>query len=63
LWRRRRLPVPFDWGKEDRVRELLGGEFDLEIERHVSVFRTGSGEEYWEIFSNDYGPTKSLATR
>ena len=52
---------PFDWGKEGRVRELLGGDFDLEIERHVSVFRTGSGEEYWEIFSNDYGPTKTLA--
>ena len=52
---------PFDWGKEDRVRELLGGEFDLQIERHVSMFRTGSGEEYWEIFSNDYGPTKTLA--
>jgi SAM-dependent methyltransferase len=52
---------PFDWGKEDRVRELLGGEFELEIERHVSMFRTGSGEEYWEIFSNDYGPTKTLA--
>ena len=52
---------PFDWGKEGRVRELLGGEFDLEMERHVSMFRTGSGEEYWEIFSNDYGPTKTLA--
>lgn len=52
---------PFDWGKEDRVRELLGGEFDLQIERHVSMFRTPSGEEYWEIFSNDYGPTKTLA--
>jgi SAM-dependent methyltransferase len=52
---------PFDWGKEDRVRELLGGDFDLQIERHVSMFRTGSGEEYWEIFSNDYGPTKTLA--
>lgn len=52
---------PFDWGKEDRVRELLGDEFNLQFERHVSVFRTSSGEEYWEIFSNDYGPTKALA--
>lgn len=52
---------PFDWGKEDRVRELLGDAFDLQLERHVSVFRTSSGEEYWEIFSTDYGPTKTLA--
>ena len=52
---------PFDWGKEERVRELLGDEFDLRIERQVSIFRTSSGEEYWEIFSTDYGPTKALA--
>jgi ubiquinone/menaquinone biosynthesis C-methylase UbiE len=52
---------PFDWGKEDRVRELLGDSFDLEIEEHVSTMRTSSGEEYWELFSSSYGPTKTLA--
>lgn len=52
---------PFDWGKEDRVRELLGDTFDLQLEKHISVFRTPSGEEYWEMFSNNYGPTKTLA--
>jgi ubiquinone/menaquinone biosynthesis C-methylase UbiE len=52
---------PFDWGKEDRVRELLGNDFDLQLEKHISTFRTSNGEEYWELFSNHYGPTKTLA--
>ena len=52
---------PFDWGKEDRVRELLGETFELRFEKHISMFRPSSGEEYWEIFSTDYGPTKALA--
>jgi ubiquinone/menaquinone biosynthesis C-methylase UbiE len=52
---------PFDWGDEAKVRELLGGAFDLEIEEHVSTFRTESGESYWDLFSSSYGPTKTLA--
>jgi SAM-dependent methyltransferase len=52
---------PFDWGKEDRVRELLGDSFDLAIEEHVSTMRIPSGEEYWDLFSSSYGPTKTLA--
>ena len=52
---------PFDWGDEARVRELLGGDFELEIEERVSPMRISSGEEYWELFSTSYGPTKTLA--
>jgi ubiquinone/menaquinone biosynthesis C-methylase UbiE len=52
---------PFDWGKEDRVRELLGDAFELEIEQHVSTLRIPSGEDYWTLFSTSYGPTKVLA--
>lgn len=52
---------PFDWGKEDRVRELLDDAFELEIEEHVSTLRIPSGEDYWELFSTSYGPTKVLA--
>ena len=52
---------PFDWGDEARVRELLGENFELEIEEHVSPMRISSGEEYWELFSTSYGPTKTLA--
>ena len=52
---------PFDWGKENRVTELLGETFELRFEKHISMFRPSSAEEYWEIFSTDYGPTKTLA--
>jgi 2-polyprenyl-3-methyl-5-hydroxy-6-metoxy-1,4-benzoquinol methylase len=52
---------PFDWGDEDRVVELLGDAFILDIEEHVSTLRVPSGEAYWELFSTSYGPTKTLA--
>src|SRR5918996_5977627 len=52
---------PFDWGKRDRVEELLGNAFELEIEEHVSTLETADGEEYWQLFSTSYGPTKTLA--
>jgi hypothetical protein len=52
---------PFDWGDEVRVRELLGGSFDLEVEEHVSTLRVPSGEAYWELFSTSFGPVKTLA--
>ena len=52
---------PFDWGDEERVRELLDDAFDLEIQEHVSTLNMPSGEAYWELFSTSYGPTKVLA--
>jgi SAM-dependent methyltransferase len=52
---------PFAWGNEDHVRELLGDAFELEFEQHDSVLRTADGEEYWELFSTSYGPTKTAA--
>ncbi len=52
---------PFDWGREERVRELLGDAFELEIEEHMSTFETADGEEYWRLFATSYGPTKTLA--
>jgi SAM-dependent methyltransferase len=52
---------PFDWGTEDRVRELLGDAFDLQIERDINTFRTPTAEDMWELFSTSYGPTKTLA--
>ena len=52
---------PFDWGDEQRVRELLGEAFELELEERVSTLRTPSAEAYWELFSTSYGPTKTLA--
>jgi SAM-dependent methyltransferase len=52
---------PFDWGDESTVRELLGDSFDLELEERTSTIRFPSAEDYWELFSTSYGPTKSLA--
>jgi SAM-dependent methyltransferase len=53
--------IPFDWGTEDRLEELLGDAFELELEEHVSTCRVASGEDYWELFSTSYGPTKTLS--
>jgi ubiquinone/menaquinone biosynthesis C-methylase UbiE len=52
---------PFDWGREEHAQELLGDAFDLTFERHVSHMKTKDGEEYWQLFSTSYGPTKTLA--
>jgi SAM-dependent methyltransferase len=52
---------PFTWGTEEHVRELLGESYELEFEEHDSILRVADGEEYWELFSTSYGPTKSAA--
>jgi SAM-dependent methyltransferase len=53
--------VPFDWGRREHVQELLGGDFELEFEDGVSTYRPSSAEEYWQVFSTSYGPTKTAA--
>jgi SAM-dependent methyltransferase len=54
-------PSPFEWGRAERVRELLGGAFDLRFERGTSFYREPSGEAAWNTFSTGYGPTRALA--
>ena len=54
-------PSPFEWGKVERIRELLGDDFDLKFEPATSFYREPSGEAAWETFSVNYGPTKALA--
>jgi SAM-dependent methyltransferase len=54
-------PSPFAWGREERVRELLGDAFDLTFERGATVLRMPSGKAVWNIFVTGYGPTKTLA--
>jgi ubiquinone/menaquinone biosynthesis C-methylase UbiE len=54
-------PSPFEWGQPERLRELLGGAFDLRLERAVSYYREPSAEAAWDTFSTGYGPTKALA--
>jgi SAM-dependent methyltransferase len=50
---------PFAWGDEAHVRELLGDAFEVAFEEHDSPLVLASGEEYWELFSSSYGPTKT----
>ncbi len=52
---------PFEWGRPERVKELLGSTFDLRFEEGTSYMRAASGEAVWELFSRGYGPTKTLA--
>jgi SAM-dependent methyltransferase len=51
----------FDWGREEYVRDLLGAAFELEFDRGDSVLESDSGESVWQLFSSEYGPTKTLA--
>ena len=54
-------PSPFEWGKPERVTELLGSQFDLRFERGTSMYREPGGQHAWDTFVNGYGPTKMLA--
>lgn len=54
-------PSPFEWGRTERIRELLARDFDLKFEKGVSYYREPSGESAWQTFSTGYGPTKALA--
>lgn len=54
-------PSPFEWGKTERIRELLGANFDLTFEKGISYYREPNGGAAWNTFVNGYGPTKTLA--
>jgi SAM-dependent methyltransferase len=55
-------PSPFEWGKPERLQELLGATFELAIEEGTNRFRYGSGEQAWNLWVNHYGPARALAT-
>jgi SAM-dependent methyltransferase len=54
-------PSPFEWGRPERIRELLGDVFELRFEPGTTTLRMPNGESVWELFVNGYGPTKALA--
>ena len=54
-------PSPFEWGKPERLRELLGREFDLRFEKGVTTLRMPNGRAVWDLFVEGYGPTKTVA--
>lgn len=54
-------PSPFEWGRQERLRELLGANFELGFEQAVSYYREADAEAAWQTFSTGYGPTRVLA--
>lgn len=54
-------PSPFAWGNVERLRELLGGAFDLSFEEGTNRFRYASGAHAFRLWVDHYGPTKTLA--
>jgi ubiquinone/menaquinone biosynthesis C-methylase UbiE len=52
--------APAQWGTEDHVEQLLGGAFDLTIERRMSRFEEESLEASWACFSQNFGPVRML---
>jgi hypothetical protein len=52
--------APYEWGRVEHVRALLGDAFDLEIEHHVWTLDVESGEAAWELWSSAAPPFKAL---
>ena len=55
-------PSPFEWGRRERLQQLLGAHFELKFEEGVSVHRDTDGESAWLQASTGYGPTRMLVT-
>lgn len=54
-------PSPFEWGRIERLRELLERDFELTFEEGVSCYREPDAEAAWHTFAAGYGPVKKLA--
>ena len=54
-------PSPFEWGRRERVEELLGDHFDLAFEQGTSFYREPDGVAAWRTFVEGYGPLRTLA--
>jgi SAM-dependent methyltransferase len=52
--------APLDWGRPEHVEELLGHAFELGFEERVTTVEWASAEEYWQEFSANFGPMKTL---
>jgi SAM-dependent methyltransferase len=48
-----------EWSEEDRVRVLLGGAFDLELQPGRYRVDAGSGEALWDLLSNSMPPLRA----
>jgi SAM-dependent methyltransferase len=53
-------PSADDWGREERLRELLGDAFELELEERVWWLEGDSPADVWELMSNGAPPLKAF---
>jgi SAM-dependent methyltransferase len=53
-------PAPDDWGREERLEELLGRAFELQIEERVWRLEGDSPEDVWALMSVGAPPVKAL---
>lgn len=53
----------YEWGDPEHVHDMLGADFELELEDGVFYVEADSGEEVWELFSSSAPPVKILADR
>jgi SAM-dependent methyltransferase len=52
--------APFDWGRDEHVRELLAHAFELELVSSTWRLDGASGEELWELWSSSAPPFKAM---
>lgn len=53
-------PSPFEWGRPEKVQELLGDTFDLKFETGTTTLRMPDGAAVWDLFVEGFGPTKTV---
>jgi hypothetical protein len=53
--------APLDWWRQEHVEELLVEAFELSFERRTSTDTGESGESFWQFYTANFGPTKTLA--
>ncbi len=53
----------YEWGDPDHVRDMLGEDFELEVEDRIFHVEADSGEGVWELFSSTAPPVRVLADR
>jgi SAM-dependent methyltransferase len=53
-------PTSEDWGREERLEELLGDAFELELEEHVWWLAGETPEDVFELMSNGAPPLRAL---
>jgi len=52
--------APLDWGRPEHVEQLLGDAFELAFDERVTTVEFESADEYWQEFSANFGPMKTL---